>query len=107
MVLIVAVLCNIYMGIATVPEETALGILAAVLFAWANRTFGWGTLLGYLLVAVKTTSMIILIVMGASFLSRVMGILGIPREFTQYIGSLDLSPYVLIIMLWLNYLLLG
>jgi C4-dicarboxylate transporter DctM subunit len=44
--------------------------------------------------------------MGASFLSRAMGILGIPRELIQFIGSLDLSPYVLIIMLGLIYLLL-
>jgi C4-dicarboxylate transporter DctM subunit len=39
-VLIMAVLGNIYMGIATVTEATALGVLAAVLFAWANRTLG-------------------------------------------------------------------
>ena len=106
-VLIMAVLGSIYLGIATVTEAAALGVLAAVLFACANRSLGWGTLLECLLAAVKTTSMIILIVMGASFLSRAMGILGIPRELTQYIGSLDLSPYVLIIMLGLIYLLLG
>ena len=102
-----AVLGSIYMGIATVTEAAALCVLAAVLFAWANRTLGWGTLLDCILAAVKTTSMIILIVMGASFLSRAIGILGNPRELTQYIGSLDLSPYVLIIMLGLIYLLLG
>jgi tripartite ATP-independent transporter DctM subunit len=106
-VLIMAVLGSIYMGIATVTEAAALGVLAAVLFALANRSLSWGTLHDCLLAAVKTTSMIILIVMGASFLSRAMGILGIPRELTQYIGSLDLSPYVLIIMLGLIYLLLG
>ena len=106
-VLIMAVLGSIYMGIATVTEAAALGVLAAVLFALANRSLSWGTLQECLLAAVKTTSMIILIVMGASFLSRAMGILGIPRELTQYIGSLDLSPYVLIIMLGLIYLLLG
>ena len=75
-----AVLGSIYMGIATVTEAAAPGLLAVVLFAWANRKLGWGSLLECLLAAVKTTSMIILIVMGASFLSRAMGILGIPRE---------------------------
>ena len=45
--------------------------------------------------------------MGASFLSRAMGILGIPRELIQFIGSLDLSPYVLIVMLGLINVLLG
>jgi C4-dicarboxylate transporter DctM subunit len=79
-VLIMAVLGSIYMRIATVTEEASLSVLAAVLFTWGNRTLGWGTLLECLLAAVKTTSLIILIVMGASFLSRAMGILGIPRE---------------------------
>jgi C4-dicarboxylate transporter DctM subunit len=79
-VLIMAVLGSIYKGIATVTDAASLGLLAAVSFAWANRTLGWGTLLECLLAEVKTTSMIILIVMGASFLSRAMEILGIPRE---------------------------
>ena len=37
-VLIMAVLGSIYMGIATVTEAAALGVLAAVLFALANRS---------------------------------------------------------------------
>jgi C4-dicarboxylate transporter DctM subunit len=37
---IMAVLGSIYMGIATVTEAAALGVLATVLFAWANRTLG-------------------------------------------------------------------
>ena len=78
-VLVLAVLGSIYMGIATVTEAAALCVLAAVLFAWANRTLSWKNLLECLLAPFKTTSMIILIVMGASFLSHVMGILGIPR----------------------------
>ena len=51
--------------------------------------------------------MIIRIVIGAGFLSRAMGILGIPREITRMIGGLGLSPYVLVIMLALVYILLG
>ena len=64
-------------------------------------------LAGILLAAVRTTSMLILIVMGVSLLSSEIGILGILRESIQFIGSLDLSPNVLIIMLGLIYLLLG
>ncbi|MBS1256686.1 MAG: C4-dicarboxylate TRAP transporter large permease protein DctM [Deltaproteobacteria bacterium] len=106
-VLILAVLGSIYLGIATVTEAASLGVLASVLFAWNNRTLDRKTLIECLLASVKTTSMIILIVMGASFLSRAMGILGIPRELTEFIGSLGLSPYVLILMLGLIYLVLG
>jgi len=51
--------------------------------------------------------MIMLIVMGASYLSNVMGFLGITRALTQYVVSMQLSPYMLIFILTLLYLFLG
>ena len=106
-VLIVAVLGSIYAGIATVTEAAALGVFASALFAMYNRRLSPAVLMECLLAAVKTTSMIIFIVIGAGFLSRAMGILGIPREITRVIGGLGLSPYVLVIMLALVYIILG
>ena len=43
--------------------------------------------------------MIMLIVVGAGFLSRVMGFLGIPAAITQAITEMNLSPYMLMILL--------
>lgn len=106
-VLIAAVLGSIYAGVATVTEAAALGVLAAAAFAFFNRRLNWSTLVECLLAAVRTTSMIIFIVVGASFLSRAMGILGIPRELTRIIGEMGLSPYLLIAMLALVYIVLG
>jgi TRAP-type C4-dicarboxylate transport system permease large subunit len=57
--------------------------------------------------AVKTNAMIMLIVVGAGFLSRVMGFLGIPAAITQAITQMDLSPYMLMILLGGVYILLG
>ncbi|MCG8339353.1 MAG: TRAP transporter large permease subunit [Proteobacteria bacterium] len=106
-VLIIAVLGSIYTGIATVTEAAALGVLASAAFAFYNKRLNRSILMDCLLAAVKTTSMIIFIVIGAGFLSRAMGILGIPREITRVIGGLGLSPYVLVIMLALVYIILG
>lgn len=45
--------------------------------------------------------------MGASYLSRVMGFLGIPSAITKAIVSLNLSPYLLMLMLGVVYIILG
>lgn len=47
--------------------------------------------------------MIMIIVVGAGFLSRVMGFLGMPAAIT----GLDLSPYTLMVLLGLFYVVLG
>ena len=106
-ILILMVLGSIYAGFATPTEAAALGVLGAAVFAFINRRLDFKGLFTCLLAAVKTTSMICLIVMGASYLSRVMGFLGIPAALTQAIVDLNLSPYVLMLVLGLVYVVLG
>jgi len=106
-ILICMVLGSIYAGFATPTEAAALGVFGAALFAFINRQLTFNGLFDCLLAAVKTTSMICLIVMGASYLSRVMGFLGIPAALTQAIVGLELSPCTLMLMLGLVYVVLG
>jgi len=51
--------------------------------------------------------MICLIVLGASDLCLVMSFLGIPSAITKAIVSLNLSPYLLMLMLGVVYIILG
>jgi tripartite ATP-independent transporter DctM subunit len=105
--LIILVLGSIYTGVATPTEAAALGVLGATIFALINRQMNCKTLFTCLVSAVKTNAMIMLIVVGAGFLSRVMGFLGIPAAMTEAILALNLSPYMLMILLGLVYILLG
>src|SRR5699024_4005908 len=57
--------------------------------------------------AVKTNAMIMLIVLGASYLSVAIGYLGIPAKLTSFISTLGLSGYALIAILAVMYILLG
>jgi len=107
LILILMVLGSIYAGVATPTEAAALGVLGATVFAFINRQMNPKILFECLLGAVKTNAMIMLIVVGAGFLSRVMGFLGIPAALTTAIIGLDLSPYVLMVLLGLVYLVLG
>lgn len=105
--LIVMVLGSIYAGVATPTEAAALGVFGATIFAVINRQMSPRIMLDCLVGAVKTTAMIMMIVMGAGYLSRVMGFLGIPAAITTAITQMDLSPYVLMILLGGVYVVLG
>jgi TRAP-type C4-dicarboxylate transport system permease large subunit len=57
--------------------------------------------------AMKTSCMIAFILAGAAFLSVAMGFTGVPRVLAGYVQSLDLSPYGLLAVLTLLYIVLG
>jgi len=105
--LIALVLGSIYGGFATPTEAAALGVLGAIALALYFRSFSWMIFKESLLSAVKTTVMISFIIAGASFLSQVVGFLGIARAVSLYISSLHLSPYLLILVIGLMYIVLG
>ncbi|MDY6790128.1 MAG: TRAP transporter large permease subunit [Thermodesulfobacteriota bacterium] len=107
LILILMVLGSIYGGIATPTEAAALGVLGATIFAYINRRMNKKIMFECLIGAVKTNAMIMLIVVGAGFLSRVMGFLGIPTAITTAITELNLSPYTLMLLLGGFYILLG
>ncbi|MBT5547497.1 MAG: TRAP transporter large permease subunit [Desulfobacula sp.] len=107
LILILVVLGSIYGGFATPTEAAALGVFGAFVFAALNRQMTMKILFECLIGAVKTNAMIMLIVVGAGFLSRVMGFLGIPAAITLAITQLNLSPYMLMLLLGGVYLVLG
>lgn len=105
--LIGLVIGSMYAGYASVTEAAAVGVLGALLIAVFQRTLSWRSLRAALFGAVRTCSMIGLILAGALFLSKAMARLGLPLEVARFIESLDLSPGMLIFILLLFYLALG
>jgi TRAP-type C4-dicarboxylate transport system permease large subunit len=51
--------------------------------------------------------MIALILSGAAFMTLSMGYIGLPRQLAEFVGSLNLSPGMLIVVLALFYIVLG
>lgn len=107
MVLIFFVLGGIYLGFTTPTEAAMIGVVGAYILAIIFRNITWENFKQSLLSSVKTTCMISFIIMGAAFLSQVVGFVGIARGLSEYIASLNLSPYMLIFVLGIMYLLLG
>ncbi len=106
-VLILAVIGSIYAGIATATEAASLGVVGALVLSYFQKSLNLKTFKESLLGATKTSCMIAFILAGSSFLSLAMGFTGLPRNLAIWIQNMDLSPYILIFVLMLFYIILG
>jgi tripartite ATP-independent transporter DctM subunit len=107
MLLIAVVLGSIYTGVATATEAAAFGVIGSLVISAAQRSLNWETFRDSLLGATRLYCMIALILAGAAFLTLAMGYIGLPRELAEWIATLGLSPFGLIIALALFYIVLG
>lgn len=105
--LIGSVLSSMYSGIASPTEAAVIGVIGAIAISGLTGTFSWENMKLASMRAVRTTSMIGLIVVGATFLGISIGYLGIPRFIASEITALNLGPYTLIAVLVVFYLILG
>jgi tripartite ATP-independent transporter DctM subunit len=105
--LIAAVLGSIYSGIATATEAAAVGVLGSLVLSAAQGSMNWAVFKESLMGAVRLYCMIALILAGAAFLTLSMGYIGLPRHLAEWISSLGLSPFVLILSLMAFFIVLG
>ena len=105
--LVMVVIGSMYFGWATATEAAAVGVVGALLLAASQKSLTIETFTQSLMGATRTSAMIALILMGASFLSLSMGFTGLPRALAGFIDNMDLSPIVLIAALTVFYIILG
>ena len=105
--LIAAVLGSIYTGFATATEAAAVGVVGSLALSAMQGTMSWSVFKEALMGATRLYCMIALILAGAAFLTLSMGYIGLPRHLAEWIGSLGLSPFALIMALMVFFILLG
>lgn len=105
--LIALVLGGIYSGIATATEAAALGVAGALVLAAIEGSLSWASFREGLVAACRVYCMIGLILGGAAFLTLAMGFIGLPRQLAGFIGSLHLSPFALMALLVVFFIVLG
>ena len=105
--LILGVIGSIYTGIATATEAASLGVVGALILSFFQKSLSLETFKKSLLGATKTSCMIAFILAGSSFLSLAMGFTGLPRNLAIWIENMNLSPYILIMVLMIFYIILG
>lgn len=102
-----AVLGSLYAGIATPTEAGALGAAMAAALCVVYRRFSWKMLYETAVETASVTAFIMLIVVGAAILSWVFDYLKVPRTLVESIKGADVSPWVVIALISLIYVVLG
>lgn len=107
LLLVTFVIGSMYSGIATATEAASFGVIGAFILACVQGSMNLETFKSSILGAVSTSAMIALILMGASFLSLSMGFTGLPRALAEFIATLELSRFELLMALLVFYVIIG
>ena len=106
-VIFLAVIGSIYAGWATATEAAALGVIAALGVAAVHRRLTVAVLLEAFEGTMKTTAMIMAIIIAAYFLNFVITSIGLTNRVNRFITELGLGPVQLLIIVVLFYFILG
>jgi len=98
---------SIYNGWATPTEAASVGVGGAMLIAAMFGGITFKMLIDSIIGTVKITSMIMLVVIGASFLNFTLSAAGLSGELQAFLEGLGLSPVLMLLVIVLMYIVLG
>jgi len=98
---------SIYAGLATPTEAASLGVVAALGLAWAYGKLSIRMLKEVFESAMRTTAMVMLIIVASYFLNFVISAIGLTTLLTDFIRGLGLTQAQMLIAVVLFYLVLG
>jgi C4-dicarboxylate transporter DctM subunit len=107
LIIFLAVIGSIYAGWATATESAALGVIAALGIAAWNRRLTVRVLAHAFEGTMRTTAMIMAILLAAYFLNFVITSIGLTGQVNSFITSLGLTPLQLLIVVVIFYFILG
>lgn len=107
-VLILGVIGGIYGGITTPSEAGAFGAFLACVIAITQGRMNWQVFRDSITEALRTTSSILFIAIGAILLTRFLAVAGVPTFVTEkVVGDFALDPLTLILAMSVVYIVLG
>lgn len=98
---------GIYAGVFTPVEAAGVGALLVFVFALIGRRLTWATTTALFLETVKTSTMLYMIVIGASVFSPFLALTRIPQELSGLLVDLGFGPLATLAVILFGYLILG
>jgi len=98
---------GIYLGWFTPTEGAAVGAAGTGLIAFINGGLTKATLVDSFFVTARSTAMIFFIVLGAGFYNGFLALTQVPQELSNYVVSQGFSPWVVLALILVFYLLFG
>ncbi len=106
-VLMVVVLGSIYSGLATPSEAAAVGVACAIAITALTHQFSFKLMAESLMATIRISAMICILIACSAFLSAAIAFLHLPLQITNGIAQLELSPYGVLVILAVLYIVLG
>ena len=101
------VIGSMYLGIATATEAAGVGALLALGFAVKRRGRSFTEIRRGLVDTGSATAAIFLLIIGSGLFSIAIATTRLPTELAMWVGSLELTPTTLLLVLIIPYLVLG
>ena len=106
-ILISFALGSILLGFATPAEAAAMGAFGAILLSIGYRKFTLPGFFGSLIKALEITVLIMFLVAASNFFGAEFSALGTPKMMTELLLGLDMSPYLILLLVMALIFLLG
>jgi tripartite ATP-independent transporter DctM subunit len=107
LVLLVIVIGAIFFGVATATEAAAVGIVGALALSAWDRRLSWRMLRDVCENTVRTTAMVVAILVGAFFLNVIINTIGLTQQLSKLITHYQLTPVQVLLAVIVLYLILG
>lgn len=107
MVLFLLIMGSIYTGFATPTESAALGVLAALVIVYFNGLLNMQVIKNSIKGTIRTTGMIMFIIIAANFLNFVLVSIGLTDDLADFIENLEISKYTMLFIVTCLFIVLG
>jgi C4-dicarboxylate transporter DctM subunit len=101
------VMGGIYLGWFTPTEAAGVGATYSLVAAIVSRRLRVLDLMPVLLSSLRTTAMVLLIIMGAILFGHVVTILQVPQRLITFLSELNVSPWQFIVLVCIIFIFLG
>lgn len=98
---------GIYLGVFTPTEAAAVGAFASLVFSLSTKKMTVESFRNALNEAASVTGMVFMILIGANMFGRFITVTNIPTKLSEFVLGLPVSPYVVIIGIYVFYIILG
>ena len=106
-ILFVVIIGSIYGGIATPTEAASVGVLGALIISFCFGQLSFHAAIEAVKGTIKITAMIMLVILGASFLNFTLASSGLANQLETFLQELGLGPYGLLLTIIAMYIILG
>jgi C4-dicarboxylate transporter, DctM subunit len=107
LLLFALVMGGMFVGWFTPTEAGAIGAAGAIAIALARRSLSWNGFRTALGETTRISVMVFLILAGATVFGRFMAISRIPFVLSEYIGTLGISPNIIMVFIIIAYFFAG